>query len=42
MKTKTAPVRWRKCKTALAILAAIISTPFVIIALFATVSGGRR
>jgi len=42
MKTKTSPTRWRKCKAALTILVAIVSVPFVIIALFASVSGGQR
>lgn len=42
MTTTTATARWRKCKTALAIIVAIVSTPFVVIALLASVSGGRR
>ncbi len=42
MTPQTAPTRWRKCRTALAILVAIVGAPFVIIALFASVSGGRR
>ncbi len=42
MITQTAPNRWRKCKTALAIVVAIIGAPFVVIALLASISGGRR
>lgn len=42
MITRTTPNRWRKAKKLLAIVAAIVATPFVIIALLASVSGGRR
>ncbi len=42
MTTETASARWRKTKTFLTIVVAIVSIPFVIIALFASASEGRR
>ncbi|TCP95648.1 hypothetical protein C8J46_11220 [Sphingomonas sp. PP-F2F-A104-K0414] len=42
MTTQSTPNRWRKMKTLLAIVVAIIGAPIVIIALFASLSGGRR
>ncbi len=42
MTTQTASTRWRKTKTFLTIVVAIVSIPFVIIALFAKASEGRR
>ncbi len=42
MTTQTTPPRWRKCRATLAIIVAIIGAPIVIIALFASLSGGRR
>ncbi len=42
MTIETAPSRWRKAKTALAIILAIICAPIVVIALLASVSDGRR
>ncbi len=42
MTTETAPSRWRKAKTAVAVILAIICAPIVVIALLASISDGRR
>lgn len=42
MTTQTASTRWRKTKTFLTIVVAIVSIPFLIIGLFAAASEGRR
>ena len=42
MTTEIAPRRWRKAKTALAVILAIICAPIVVIALLASVTDGRR
>jgi hypothetical protein len=42
MTTNALPTRYRRTKMALAVLVAIVGFPIVIIALLASVSGGRR
>jgi hypothetical protein len=42
MSTKPAAPGWRKSKAALAIVIAIIATPFVLIMLLASINEGRR
>ncbi len=42
IKTITAPARWRRTKLALAIIAAIVASPAVIVMLIASLLSNRR
>lgn len=42
MKTEPTPARWRKAKTALVVLVAIVTAPIVLMMFLASMNEGRR